>query len=213
MIIIYRILLLFLLIFTTSIYSQNLKLALGGGITTFQSPNTFIKDVGNDGFGFGNELFFGLKVKHSFPNFPVKIIAKLKYIYASGKGERQIVNSDLNVETASFEISKSIFSGGIGGEVFFFEGPYSPFFSFDLLYNAIGDTRANIQSSLGSGDFDLQKSGRRVGFGLGVGVIVKEIAEGTDLELNLNYNFLNMIGQEVDEGNINVFSIGAYFLL
>ncbi len=198
---------------TFTVNAQNLKLALGGGISTFQSPNTFIKDVEDNGFGFGNELFFGFKIKHTFPNFPVRIIAKLKYIFSAGKGDRQIINSEFEVEDASFEITKGILSGGIGGEVFFFEGQYSPFFSFDLLYNAIGETSANIKSPSGTGDFALQKRGRRVGAGFGIGVIIKDIAEKTDLELSLNYSFLNMIGQDVDEGNINVFNIGAFFLL
>ncbi|MGD8777777.1 MAG: hypothetical protein PVH88_02325 [Ignavibacteria bacterium] len=205
--------LLVLLLMISNVNGQKLKLAVGGGLSSFQSPNLYIKEVKDKGFGFGHEFFLGFKVKHSFPHFPLRIIVKLKYIYAEGKGTRQITNPELELEDASFQITKGIISGGVGGEIPFFENEYSPFLLFDLLFNAIGETKADIKSPSGIGDFTLQKKGRRIGAGIGLGFFIKDIAEDTDLELSFNYNFLNMIGQEHDEGNIYVFNIGAFFLL
>lgn len=172
-----------ILLSSTFIFAQGLKLGLSGGISSFQAPDYYTEKISDGGLGLGSELHIGGKAKLSLPVLPLKIVGSVYYTM-------------LGSEDSGIEISGSILSLGVGGEWKLIPGPLAPYLALDINFNSFGEMETKVNSSTFKSD-----SFSRVGLGVGLGAEFTLLPK-VDVDISAKYHFYNLLGkEEIDLGN------------
>jgi opacity protein-like surface antigen len=178
-----------ILLLTTISFAQGLKIGPLVGYNNFTSPDAFTKSISDGGFGFSNNMQFGAKAKVDL--ILIKATAFVAYNSMSNDGEVQTLTG-----TAKSETEGSLLTIGLGAEfgLLPIPGPVKPYLGADLLINSFGD----FKSTTTQNNFKSENTfsyGSRYGLGIGAGVEITAFPK-VDLDLNVKYNFNNLIGKE-----------------
>lgn len=193
----FPILLCFILIFYNCSKAQ-IKIGLGGGLTSIQTPDAFKNDVSKGGLGFTGNYHFTAMAKLSLPLIPFTPAAFIDYHILRGSGTRN---------SYSVETSMNILSLGLEGELTLLPLPIlSPYVCLDVTLNKFGQLEETSQ--LGS---ITQNGMSRYGAGVGVGAVLS-ILPKIDLDGSIKYQYLNLIGKNNGESNINALTINIIML-
>ena len=165
--------------------AQGLKLGIGGGLSMVQSPDYY-----TDGAGFSTEYHIGIRAKLSLPVIPITPIGFVEYHFLTGSMDTQL---------GSVDTKQNILSIGVGGEFTLVPGPFSPYLGVDLEYNNFGD----FEPSETEGSSGVS----RMGIGLGAGVMFNLVV--IDIDVNLKYQMMNLIGKEDGEDTIGILNLNA----
>lgn len=211
---------LIILFFAASINAQSLRIGVGGGYASLNGPSALAKDVSNNGAGLKNGYEIGGKLKLDFPLVPFRLTGQAYYIKISN--EENFNPGVAGIPTVKMETSMNIFSAGAGLEYQFIPGPISPYFALDLLYNSFGDVNVKYNPSLAVVSSDNSKPySKKDRFGLGIGVGSEfTLLPVIDLDLNIKYNLMNLMGKEnmkinginFNEESVNTITITANIL-
>jgi len=178
-----------ILLLTTISFAQGLKIGPLVGYNNFTSPDAFTKEISDGGFGFSNNLQFGAKAKVDL--ILIKATAFVAYNSMSNDGEVQTLTG-----TAKSETEGSLLTIGLGAEfgLLPIPGPVKPYLGADLLINSFGDFKSKTTQNnfISENTFSY---GSRYGLGIGAGVEITAFPK-VDLDLNVKYNFNNLIGKE-----------------
>lgn len=197
-----------ILLLTTISLAQGFKLGPLVGYNNFTSPDAFTKDISEGGFGFSNNLQFGAKAKLDL--ILIKATAFVAYNSMSNDGERITTLGNTKTETEG-----SLLTIGLGAEFGLLPvpGPVKPYIGADLLISSFGDfTEKNTLNNVTNET--KYTYGSRYGLGIGAGVEFTALPK-IDLDLNVKYNFNNLIGKEdlkagiinISEESVNSFTI------
>jgi len=193
-----RILLISILLFTISIYSQ-VTFQLGGGfgytIPTGDMAGKTTDFYSGDKYGLSNG--FNLHAKARIGVLSFNVFGEADYSTFSNTGESELGQGKI-------EISQKIVSLKAGPE--FSLGlpliPITPYANIFLSINTIGgEVKFQGVSNVPSGSYDV-KSAIRYGFGVGAGIMF-DISTNLSLDFNLQYNNNNAFGKEFDLRNIS----------
>lgn len=177
--------------------AQQIRLGLGGGITAVQSPDAYTNDISNGGLGFTSNYHLTAELRLDFPLIPFTPLAFVNYHVLSGTGS----GSYQGVET-----SQKILSLGVEGQFSLVPFPFvKPYFSVSVASNNIGEQK--ITSPLGT---VTQGNKTRMGGGLGIGALVTILP--IDLDVSAKYSFLNLVGKDSGEENINIINVNLTVL-
>ncbi|HZW38704.1 MAG TPA: outer membrane beta-barrel protein [Ignavibacteriaceae bacterium] len=178
-----------------------LKLGVGGGFSFIQSPDALTNQNGLD---FNNEYHIGVKAKLSLPLLPFAPAGFINYHMLNGEGSSVAGN---------FESKSNIISLGLGGEMSLIPGPVSPYLSLDIAMNIINDIEVNFNntnSTISLPGSNAYSDQSRFGLGLGAGAEITLLPINFDLQLK--YNFINLIGKKSGEESIGILTLTAYVL-
>ncbi len=180
------------LIFVTVSEAQQLRLGLGGGLTAVQSPDAYTNNISDGGLGFKTNYHLTAELRLDFPLIPFTPLAFVNYHSLSGSGSGAY---------QSVETSQKILSIGAEVEVSLLPLPFvKPYFSVSVASNSIGEQK--ISSPAGT----LSQSSRtRMGGGIGIGTLVTILP--FDMDLSAKYSFLNFVGKESGEENLNIINV------
>ncbi len=162
--------------------AQSIRLGIGGGLSSVQSPTYY-----TDAAGFSSEYHLGVKGKLSIPFFPITPIGFVEYHFFNGQ------------TPAGADTKQNILSIGVGGEMVLLPGPLSPYLGLDLEFNNLGDfeiTGAPTASGVS-----------RMGLGIGAGVMLTLLP--IDFDVSLKYQMLNLFGKDDGEETIGIINLNA----
>ena len=168
-----------------NIYSQGLKVGIGGGFSFVQTPSYY-----TDVKGFSSEYHIGLKGKLDIPVIPFTPVGFVEYHFLRGTQNSPGVSADTK---------QNILTLGVGGEFSMVPGPLSPYLTVELEFNNFGDLETTgLQTISGFS---------RMGIGLGAGVELSLVV--IDVDVSLRYQMLNLIGKESGEETIGIINLNA----
>lgn len=184
----------FILMFT-GLNKAQIKIGIGGGLTSIQSPNDFKTSISNGGKGFTGNYHYTIMAKLSLPLVPFTPAAFIDYHILRGSGSRG---------SSTLETSMNIFSLGLEGEFTLLPLPFlSPYICADVALNKFGQLEeTGIANQAGIS---------RTGVGLGVGAVLS-ILPKIDIDGSIKYQFMNLIGKSSSEGSINALTLNILLL-
>lgn len=195
-----------LLLSSSQINAQFLKIGIGGGLTQVTGPDDFTTEVSEGGKGFSTEWNGGIIAKLNLPIRPITPRAFFLYHSLNGNGEFSPLTKGTSEST--FEFSQSILSFGVGLQYGFIPLPVGidPYIALDLLYNNFGDftTTTAGQETSTSGE-------SRYGLAVGLGTEVT-IIPAINLDLMLSYQLFNLAGKDDGEDTISAVTLDAFFI-
>lgn len=211
---------LFIVCFTLSVKAQSLRIGVGGGYASLNGPSVLAKEISNNGAGLKNGYEIGGKLKLDFPLVPFRITGQAYYMKMSNEGN---INTGVQaIPTIKMETSMSIFSAGAGIEYQMIPGPVAPYLALDLLYNSFGDIEVKYNPSIAGVSADNSKPySKKDRFGLGIGVGSEfTLLPVIDIDLNIKYNMMNLMGKEnmkinginFSEESVNTITVTANIL-
>ncbi len=162
--------------------AQGLKIGVGGGLSSVQSPAYY-----TDAAGFSSEYHVGLKGKLSIPLFPIIPVGFIEYHFFRGQ------------TPGGADTKQNILSIGVGGEMELLPGPLSPYLGLDLEYNNFGDFETSGSPSASGVS--------RMGLGIGAGVMLTLLP--IDFDVSLKYQMLNLFGKDSGEETIGIINLNA----
>ena len=164
------------------ISAQSIKIGIGGGLSSVQSPDSY-----KDGAGFSSEYHVGLKGKLNFPLFPITPIGFVEYHFFRGQ------------TPAGADTKQNILSIGVGGEMSLLPGPLSPYLGLDFEFNNFSDLEISGGTNLSGNS--------RTGLGVGAGVMLTLLP--IDFDVSLKYQMLNLFGKEDGEETIGIINLNV----
>ncbi len=189
------------LLLTTISFAQGLKIGPLAGYNTFTSPDSYKNDISENGLGFSSNIQYGLKAKLDL--ILIKAIAFVAYNPLSASGD-----FNTGVGITKIETESSLLTIGLGAEFGLLPvpGPVKPYIGADILINSFGKVEINGNET--------NSSFSRYGLGIGAGVEFTALPK-IDLDLNVKYNFNNLIGKGdiqtvnaiISEEGINSFTV------
>jgi len=189
---------LFILLISSISNAQLVKFGIGGGLTAINSPDIYTKSIGNGGYGFSSNYHFTALLKLDIPLVPITPGVFIDYHVLRGSGSTALGN----VNT-----SQNIFTVGAEGQYNIFPLPFAkPYAEVDLAYNNFGD----INYTDFSGTYAMAGNSR-FGAALGVGVVISAIPS-MDLDVSAKYHFMNLVGKQSGESNINAATLNLILL-
>ncbi|MGE5431246.1 MAG: outer membrane beta-barrel protein [Syntrophomonadaceae bacterium] len=200
----------FILLFTSSIFSQNVKYGFGGGLTTVLGPSAYTNDIDTSGRGLGLKTGYHLegKVKFGLQPIPIRLTGQLIYTSISGSKNNVIVNPTTAID---LETSTSIFTVAFGAEYLIDQASaFSPYANLELQMNAQGKTNFNRVYPNGTQEFSTD-SRSRWGLGIGGGIDVGILSQ-LDLDAGIKLNFVNLFGKVNNEDNFTTFTLSLVLL-
>lgn len=197
------ILIFFFLLFMQRTDAQLLKIGVGGGLTSFQSPALYANDIsltnGNvDAYGLKNNYHFGVEAKFNLPLFPITPIAFFDYHVMKGTGSG---------DYTGYQTSLSILSIGAEAEYFVMPLPFvHPYLAINISENNFG--KLEIQAP-GGATLD-SPTQSRIGGGIGIGTEIT--IPPVNFDLSAKYNSFNLLGKSSGEQSVNVVSVSLMLL-
>ena len=190
--------LIFILITVSAAYSQvKLQAGIGGGVAIPSSDQTGNTLDYYSGSQYGFSTGYNIAGKFRVNLLPISITGTVDYSSFSNSGEAEPGKGKV-------DISQSIISINAGPEyqINIPAAPLTPYIWGNIAYNSIsGETKFNGVSEVPSGNYDV-KAVSRFGFGLAGGVLIN-ISPFIDLDLGLQYNWVNPIGKEFEDTDPN----------
>lgn len=189
------------LLLTSSVYSQGMKFGIGGGLSVVSSPAFFTNDIStgfSTGLGFSTETHVGLLVKFNLPLVPVTPYAFGKYHWLSGENTTPL---------GDFKTSSNLLSIGGGVQYNLIPGPIKPYLALEVAYNNMKAPEIEYPASYGLAKKSLGDDISRFGLGLGVGADINLMI--INIDANLKYNMINLIGKEDGEESIGILTFTA----
>lgn len=162
--------------------AQSIRLGIGGGLSSVQSPSEY-----TDALGFSSEYHVGVKGKLSIPLFPITPIGFVEYHFFNGQTPDGV------------DTKQNILSIGVGGEMELLPGPLSPYVGLDLEFNSLGDLEITGAPTVAGVS--------RMGLGVGAGVMLTLLP--IDFDVSLKYQMLNLFGKEDGEDTIGIINLNA----
>lgn len=206
-----RTLQLFLILFipTCSLFSQNVKYGVIGGLTYVVSPSEYRDDPDTLGttFGLKSNYHLGGKVKVNLAPVPIRITGSIIYTSFSGSRNNIVVSPVLAYD---IETSTSLFTVAFGAEYLFSPEPVSPYAGIELQLNSQGSLESKRVFS--NGERTTSRDGvTRFGIGLGAGIDLA-LLETISLDLGLKLNLVNLFGKKSTESTFSTFNISLSVL-
>ena len=187
-----------LILIFSGLTSAQIKIGLGGGLTSIQSPDAYKNDVASGGEGFTGNYHLTAIAKLSLPLIPFTPAAFIDYHVLRGSGNRG---------SYAVETSMNILSIGLEGELTLLPIPVlSPYVCADFALNKFGQLEETSQ--LGS---IVQSGVSRYGVGIGVGAVLTVLPK-IDIDGSIKYQLLNLIGKNSGESNINALTLNIILL-
>ncbi len=197
------ILFLFMLLFIQSADAQLLKIGVGGGLLSLQSPNYYTNNIsltnGNvDAYGLKNNYQFGVEAKFNLPLFPITPVAFINYGILKGTGSG---------DYTGYQTSLSIFSIGAEAEYFALPFPFMrPYVALNISENNFGKLEIEAPSGATLDSPTLSRLGG--GIGIGAEITIPPV----DFDLSAKYNVFNLVGKNSGEKSVNAFSVSLMLL-
>ncbi len=180
--------------------AQILRLGIGGGITSVQSPDFYKNSIANYGEGFTGSYHISAIGKLNLPLIPFTPAVYVDYHVFQGSG----VQNGLSIES-----SLKIISIGAEGELTLLPLPLiKPYLAVDVAMNRFG----NLEETANKGTRIVQNSGTRYGAGIGLGAEIGVIPS-LPLDLSAKLQFLNLSGKSGGEQNVRVLTVTLLLLL
>ncbi len=172
-----------------------IKIGIGGGLTSIQSPGNFKADISSGGLGFTGNYHYTVMAKLSLPLVPFTPAAFIDYHILRGSG---------TFASQSIKTSMDIFSLGLEGEFNVLPLPFlSPYICADAALNKFGKLeRTGMAGTSGIS---------RYGVGIGVGAVLS-ILPAIDIDGSVKYQLMNLIGKSSGEGSINAITLNIIVL-
>ena len=192
---------LFILLVNQNVHAQLVKIGAGGGLTNVSGPDSYTKDVSEDGNGFSSEYNFGIIAKVDLPLFPLTPRGFVLFHNLNGSGTP-------TGSTTEVENSQTITSAGLGVHYAFIPVPagFDPYISLDATFNNFGD----LTVKTGSNE-EKFSGGSRVGLQAGLGTEVT-IIPLINLDVFAGYNWFNLTGKEDGEDTITAFVLDVFLM-
>jgi opacity protein-like surface antigen len=194
-------------VYTTSAQIK-LQAGIGGGIAIPSSEYSGSTIDYYSGTKYGLSTGYNIAGKFRVNLLPISIAGTIDYSSFSNSGESEDGKGKV-------DISQSIISIKVGPEyqVNIFVAPLTPYIWGNIAYNSIsGETKFNGVSDVPSGNYDV-KAASRFGFGLAGGVLIN-ISPFLELDLGLQYNWVNPFGKDFEETDPNMVQrIDSYLAL
>ncbi|MGE5435765.1 MAG: outer membrane protein [Syntrophothermus sp.] len=176
-------------IFSVNTNAQSFQLGAGIG---YSIPSG---DFGGETPGFYNGTEYGMggafnvHAKARLGLVFMNVFGEVGYNFYSGEGNAEVNKGNLKV-------TNNVLSIKVGPEysISIPMSPISPYVQGFIAYNSFsGKVNLNGVSSVPSGEYDIE-SASRIGLGLGAGVLFK--LAGLNLDLNVQYNMMNLFSKE-----------------
>ena len=196
----------------TNLYSQSLKLGIGGGPVFVQSSGLAINTNFNRNIDFNTSYQIGARIKVAFL-IPFNLIGEVNYYKFKGDGTANLpvmvppsatlTNNNVNAESKMWNVV-------VGGEYVFIPAPVvAPHLDVDLIYSSFGESTV---TSVVNDAISLKADGKsRFGIGLGVGADITAFPS-FDIGVNAKYNMHTLFGKEDGEDNLNTITLTVSIL-
>jgi hypothetical protein len=193
-----QVLLTLFLLFSFSLKAQIVRVGIGGGLTSINSPTYYTDNISNGGFGLKDGYHLSLIAKFNIPLSPIIPAFFIDYHYLNSSGQS---------DSGSVSYTQKIFSIGAEGEWDFLPLPLiKPYLLVNISLNNFGELQKTISNQVYG-----QASYTRYGMGFGIGAVIS-IIPSMDLDLSAKYNFMNLIGKKSNEGKIDAFTLNLVLL-
>ena len=215
----------FIVSFTSNILNaQKINIGFLGGYSKIYTNDFYTKDIPDIGLGLEKGYNFGVKLKYTIKNFPLKLINKISYLSMGDTGYYWDTLNPWNSHFTKMKLKTAvyIFSLDTGIEYFPFKNIIPQYFSFDLMINYFSKTeiKQNPSSEFEGKNLNPLLSERtRVGLSFGTGIII-HLINGIDADININYYLMNLIGKKSnffngyefkeDDFNILILNLAIY---
>ncbi len=190
--------LIFIIITVSAAFSQiKLQAGIGGGVAIPSSDYAGSTLEYYSGTKYGLSTGYNIAGKFRVNLLPISITGTVDYSNFSNSGESEPGKGKV-------DISQSIVSIKVGPEyqINIPAAPLTPYIWGNIAYNSIsGETKFNGVSEVPSGNYDV-KAASRFGFGLAGGVLIN-ISRFLELDIGLQYNWVNPIGKEFEDTDPN----------
>lgn len=189
------------------IVPAQIRIGIGAGVTTILSPNKFINENINldEGFGYSSELHVSgkLYIHKDYNNF-----------FPIGFAYYNLFNGSQNDNGRTYKSETKIFSFGLGIEKFLMKGSISPYLNMSIAFNRIGDLEVATPERLYTSPLpntnslsDRSRGGLLLGIGVETGLLP------IDIDFNIQYHILNLIGKTDNEETISSIMFTGYLVL
>ena len=219
---------LFILFFSTQLFSQDYQIGIGVGYLKIDSPSYLTNDpgilygritipgVGVSAFpslGFDNAVIYYGKIKYNIPKTRLSLISS--FSYSKPTGSTMVIRTNETVEnpyptnlmylSTDVTISKSIITFGLGGQWNLLTSKNTPYLMSEIFLFSFGETITNFKNSIREFN-DIKEGMTRVGGSLGLGMNL-DLYEYISFDLGFKYNINNIFKNIENEKIIKTYSI------
>lgn len=191
---------------SSQVFSQNLIVGFGWGLINFQ--NSVIEKSGNTllSYEVESDYHYSFFLKYIIPGTQIRF--KGGYYNSQIKGAGTIININ-PLETRlpiNARVDNSLKSLILGLEYLWNKGKFKPYLGLDMLFGAFDDADIFYEDKSGESIHQIYPSETRVGLGLSGG-IGYNFFPGIELDINLHYGILNLLGKKDYEDNITAIDL------
>lgn len=191
---------------SSQVFSQNLIVGFGWGLISFQnkvvekSSNTLLS------YEVESDYHYSFFLKYIIPGTQIRF--KGGYYYSEIKGAGTIININPS-ETRlpiNAKVDNTLKSLILGLEYLWNKGKFKPYLGIDMLFGTFDDADIFYEDKSGESIHQIYPGETRVGLGLNGG-IGYNFFPGIELEINLHYGILNLLGKKDFEDNITAIDL------
>lgn len=204
------------------LFSQNIKIGIGGGYAYIDNDTYYTRDVKSSYFssqlGLRNCYVINSKIKYSSSEIPIILTGEISFFLAKNNVDYLGYYSFIQSSPAKMhlDVSQYIYSIGIGIESPIVTSFITPYLSLSILLNYFGKTkveRTPKPDSMFDDPKNIISNSLRAGINMGFGFDFT-LSEKISVDLATKYSFMNLVGkknvsQKVKEENFNTISIVA----
>jgi len=183
------------------LFSQELFAGFGWGLTNFQ--NNVVESTGFSELNYNadSEYRYSFLLKYQVPNSNFRFKGGFNYSSIKGIGTITDTNPNRNSVPIVVETENQLRTLILGFEYVVKDSIFTPYLGLDLLVGIFGDADIYRQTKSGERTREIYQGKTRIGLGINAGVGYKLIP-GIELDLNLLYGSLNLLGKEDFEYSI-----------
>lgn len=215
----------FILASTPLLFSQNIKVGVGGGYAYIDNDTYYTRDVESNysdfQLGLRNCYVINGKIRYEHEKIPIRFTCEVTFISATNNVDYLGYYSPLQSSPSKMHLdaSQDIYSIGFGIESPIIKSSITPYSSLGVVLNYFNKTeivRTPKSDPILNGDKSMISNSVRAGLNMGFGLDYL-IFEKISLDISAKYSFMNLLWKknlhhEEKEENFNTFSITASVL-
>lgn len=202
------------LFFSLQLYSQDLLTGFGWGLTNFQY--NIIESTGFSELSYNadSQYRYSFLLKYQVPTGKFRVKSGYNYSSIKGTGTISTTEPDENKVPLNVRTENELRTLILGFEYVVKDSIFTPYLGMDLLVAIFGDADVYYKNKSGETIREIFQGKTRIGLSINGGVAYTLIP-GIEIDLNLLYGSLNLLGKEDYENNITTvdMTVSVLFVL
>lgn len=196
---------------TLGIPAQGLQAGFGWGLVNFQNSVNERQGFNILEYEVKSDYRYGVVLKYKIPNSFFRFKSNYYYSEISGDGVINSINPSSSSAPLDVKTENTLTTVGLGLEYLVSEKPYNAYIGMDLLMSVFGDVKIRYFDGQNTRVEETYSSKTKIGLS-GGGGISYNLFPGMDLDINVFYSSLNLLGKEDYEDNISTLDLTVTLL-